>query len=216
VLLPPRSTRNSCILLLLFVVGFLLFLTLPSKKLDRYALPVFPALDLLAGLGYWAVGTRLLRALAARRPGAPRLAAVGLVGLLGIAQALPLLMVAPYPLAYYNPLMGGAPAAARVMLVGWGEGLDQVAAYLNAQPGARRQRIAIYFPLVLNFQGMVTGTVTSIGDPDPVDYVVDYVNASQRSQIPGAIVGQAPELAVRINGIVYARVFRMTPPRAAV
>ena len=50
VLLPPRSKlRNPTILLLLFVVGFLLFLSLASKKLDRYALPVFPALDLLAG-----------------------------------------------------------------------------------------------------------------------------------------------------------------------
>ena len=42
-----------------------------------------------------------------------------------------------------------------MLLVGWGEGLDQVAAYLNAQPSSERQLIAIYFPLELNFQGMV-------------------------------------------------------------
>ena len=61
-----------------------------------------------------------------------------------VGHALPLAVVAPYALAYYNPLVGGGPAASRVLLVGWGEGLDQVAAYLNAQPSSERQLIAIY------------------------------------------------------------------------
>ena len=83
-----------------------------------------------------------------------------------VGHALPLAVVAPYALAYYNPRRGG-PAASRVLLVGWGEGLDQVAAYLNAQPSSERQLIAIYFPLELNFQGMVGGTVTQYGDARP-------------------------------------------------
>src|SRR5581483_8169891 len=134
-------------------------------------------------------------------------------GLLLIGQAGSLYSVSPYPLAYYNPIMGGAPAAMRVLLVGWGEGLDQVARYLNAQSNAPHQRIAIYFPLVLNFQGMVEGTVLPIGDPVPVDYVVDYVNAAQRDQTPREVAGLAPALVVRINGVIYARVYRLTPPR---
>jgi hypothetical protein len=214
VLLPPRRLRTPAILLLVFVVGFLLFLTPLSKKLDRYALPVFPALGLMAGLGFWTLVLWLRRAVGRRRPEMSRVAVAGLIGVMTLGQALPLLTVAPYTLAYYNPLMGGAPAATRVMLVGWGEGLDQVADYLNAQPDAQLQRIAIYFPQVLNFQGMVAGRVSMIGDARPVDYVVDYVNAAQRGQTPGAVRGQTPELVVQINGVVYARVYRMRPPRA--
>lgn len=100
-----------------------------------------------------------------------------------------------------------------VLLVGWGEGLDQVATYLNAQPDAERQLIAVYFPLELNFQGMVRGTVTQFGDQRPVTHVVDYVNAAQREHTPPEVAGLVPVHEVWINGIQYARVFRLDPPR---
>jgi len=38
------------ILLLVFIIGFILFLSLAGKKLDRYTLPAFPSLDLLADI----------------------------------------------------------------------------------------------------------------------------------------------------------------------
>jgi 4-amino-4-deoxy-L-arabinose transferase-like glycosyltransferase len=215
VLLPQRAMRRPTVLLLLCVVGFILFLSLAGKKLDRYTLPIFPSLDLLAGLGLWTLGLWI----------APYVSRSGLTDrmrqllggaallLLAVAQAIPLAMVAPYALAYYNPMIGGGPAAGRVLLVGWAEGLDQVATYLNAQPNAEHQLIAVYFPLELNFQGMVAGTVTQFGDPRPVDYVVDYVNAAQRGQTPAEVAGMVPVQEVWINGIQYARVYRFDPPR---
>jgi hypothetical protein len=215
VLLPPRRLKYPTLLLLLFVFGFLCFLSVAGKKLDRYTIPAFPAFDLLAGLGLWTLGRWISPLLSARGVAerARGRLAVGAVGLLAVAQALPLAMVAPYPLAYYNPIMGGGPAAVQVLLVGWGEGLDQVADYLNAQPGAERQLIAIYFPLELNFQGMVKGTVTQYGDTRPINYVVDYVNAVQRGQSPPEVAGLTPVKDVWINGILYARVFHLEPPR---
>jgi hypothetical protein len=215
VLLPPRSLKRPTLLLLLFVFGFLAFLSLAGKKLDRYTLPAFPSLDLLAGLGLWTLGCWIAPLLAVRGVSQKvrhRLV-VGAVAALLVAQALPLAMVAPYALAYYNPIVGGGPAATRVLLVGWGEGLDQAAEYLNAQPNAEQQLIAVYFPLELNFQGMVAGTVTQYGDPRPIDYVVDYVSAAQREQSPPQIVGLVPAREVRINGILYARVYHLNPPR---
>jgi 4-amino-4-deoxy-L-arabinose transferase-like glycosyltransferase len=215
VLLPSRPLVRPTLLLLLFVCGFILFLSLAGKKLDRYTLPAFPSLDLLAGLGLWTLGAWIVPYLTERGISVQArrsFMALGVV-MLAIGQAVPLAMVAPYALSYYNPIVGGGPAAARVLLVGWGEGLDQVAAHLNAQPGADRQMISVYFPLELNFQGMVAGTVTQFGDVRPVDYVVDYVNAAQRGQTPSEVVGLAPEQEVWINGILYARVFRFDPPR---
>ena len=215
VLLPPRSLTRPTLLLVLFVVGFVLFLSLANKKLDRYSLPTFPSLDLLAGIGLWTLGSWIAPYLARGRVGVRmQRAAVALATLLlVIGHALPLAMVAPYTLAYYNPLVGGGPGAGRVLLVGWGEGLDQVAAHLNAQPNPEQQLIAVYFPLELNFQGMVAGTVTQYGDARPVNYVVDYVNAAQRGHTPPEVVGVVPEREVWINGILYARVYHFDPPQ---
>lgn len=213
VFLTPRSLRQRTGLLVGFVLGFALFVTLASKKLDRYALPIFPSLALLAGMGFWSMYGEL----------APRMSRLGrdaelwgfaaLVGAVGLAQVIFLASVSPYPLAFYNPIVGGGPAAQRVMLVGWGEGLDRVATYLNARPNADTAHIAIYYPLRLNFQGMLTGTLHRFGDPVPADYVVDYVNASQRGQVPREVRGAAPDHTVRINGIEYARIYRLDPPR---
>ncbi|NJO07931.1 MAG: hypothetical protein HC876_21775 [Chloroflexaceae bacterium] len=60
----------SVLLLALFVLAFLLMITLSAKKFDRYLLPVFPTLNILAavglvGLGNWLAG-RLGRRLGLR------------------------------------------------------------------------------------------------------------------------------------------------------
>jgi 4-amino-4-deoxy-L-arabinose transferase-like glycosyltransferase len=206
IFLPPVRLRWQAMLVVDFVLGFLIFLVIASKKLDRYALPVFPSLAILAGLGFWVFWLRI-------RPRAGHSAFAGAAAVVLVGQAVALYSVNPYPLAFYNPLVGGGPAAHRTMLVGWGEGLDQVAAYLNAQPDAATSTIGVYYPLALNFQGMVLGTVRQFGSPDPVDYVVDYVNAAQRRQTPVEVAGLTPELTVQINGIIYAQVYRLSPPR---
>ena len=212
VVLPSPAQRRQAYLLLGYVAGFLFFVTLASKKLDRYALPIFPSLALLAALGLWQVYQELAPRVARAGSEARRWLLPGLLGVAGAAQALALISVAPYPLSYYNPFVGGGQAAERVMLVGWGEGLDQVAAYLNAQPNAQASRIAIYYPQVLNFQGMVAGTLHRFNDRVPTDYVVDYVNASQRGQLPLEVRGRTPDFVVELNGIVYAQVFHLDPP----
>lgn len=213
VLLPPRALKRPTILLLVLLFGFIAFLSLAGKKLDRYTLPAFPAMGLLAGLGLWTLWLWLAEYLKRFSAQTRRLAVAGGVALLVVLQALPLISVYPYALAYYSPLVGGGPNAARTLLVGWGEGLDQVAAYLNAQPDAQRQLIAVYFPLELNFAGMTSGTVTQFGDTRPVNYIVDYVNAAQRNQTPPEVSGLQPVHEVWINGIRYARIYHLDPPR---
>ena len=57
-------------MLLMFVLGFGAAMTVAAKGFDRYLLPIFPALDLLAGLGLWRFG--LTSALSASNQWAPR------------------------------------------------------------------------------------------------------------------------------------------------
>ena len=127
-----------------------------------------------------------------------------------VIQAATLASIQPYPLAYYNPLLGGGRFAERLVLVGWGEGLDQVASWLNAQPrpiGA--PTIATSYHRVL--QAQLDGSAVPLERVRMADYVVPYVNTLQRgadSDVLDAYLAGQPEHTVTINGIEYARVYR--------
>lgn len=196
------------LLLIGLAVGFTLFMSLGAKKLDRYILPAVPLLGILAGWGLWTAALNMMHVMARWRPtwqGAPM--AVLLAALL--VQPLSWSGSLPYPLAYYNPLLGGGPAAERLILVGWGEGLDLAANYLNALPDADTANVAVYFPLTVNFQALLRGTAISYTSNARPTYVVDYINARQRGQVPVTIRGRDPAHVVIINGIEYARVYRV-------
>jgi 4-amino-4-deoxy-L-arabinose transferase-like glycosyltransferase len=200
-----RSTPSAWLLIGL-VIAFAVFMNVGAKKLDRYILPAIPLIDVLAGCGLWA-GTHWLLMRTKDWQGYARLVTALPLAIL-VFQSVAWWSVLPYPLSYYSPVVGGGAAAQRMILVGWGEGLDQAAAYINAQPDGSSARVAVYFPLTVNFQALVTGTVVSYGSNVTPTYVVDYINARQRNQIPAQVVGKVPEYVIRINGIDYARVYR--------
>jgi 4-amino-4-deoxy-L-arabinose transferase-like glycosyltransferase len=203
----PAATRcGPALTLVVYALGFGALMTVAAKSVDRYVLPALLPLDLLAGLG-------LARA-------ARRLSWVGGAGyllagaLLLPAMVYPLASSLPYPLAWYNPLAGGGVAAQRTLAVGWGEGLDQVAAYLNRQPNAELLRVAMsddLYRTVLDAQ--FVGTVMRVegGDPsvDDADYVVRYIRAplDWPPIYDPHFQNWTPEQMVRIGGIDYAQVY---------
>jgi hypothetical protein len=200
----PAGMASIVLLLLVYAAGFGLLMSLGAKKFDRYLLPLFPALDLLAGLGWW-LAYRWAAGVRSR-------AGLAVVGLALALQLGPLLAVRPYPLAYYNPLLGGGPVAAQVVLIGWGEGLDQAVRWIEQQPDGARARVGISDNLREDLQALVDGTVVRrVGG---ADYFIDYISARQRDDIPipgGQIerLDQPPDYTVWINGIDYARVYRL-------
>lgn len=184
---------------------FALLMSLGAKKFDRYLLPVFPALDLVAALGLIALG----RAAAGRMlaPGSHHrngLLGAGM-GLLMTMQGAITLAHYPYYLSYYNPLVGGARRAVRTLLVGWGEGMEQVAAYLNAQPDGADLRVTTWYePSLAPF---FQGRTSLLHEADyATDYFVFYVNERQRdmSRAQRYCVPQGPEKVIRAKGIDYA------------
>ena len=205
---PPRHWYGLLAAMLSFAALFTLMMMLPPKKFDRYLLPTFPTWEMMAALGYWLA---LWRLLPSRRGWVLPVALL----VLGVAQALPSLRVYPYYLAYYNPLFGGGKAAAKSIVVGWGEGLDQVTAYLNSKPDADRLTLAGFYPRVLmaQFAGQVLPDKQY--DPAEADYIVLYVNALQRdlaNSLRTATRGRKAEMIVTINGAEYARLYRVPPP----
>jgi len=124
------SRAASLLCLWAFAIGYTAFMTVAAKKIDRYLLPVFPVLDLLAAVGW----VHALRWLATRRGSAsglhkPAYSAL-LAGLIAV-QVVVALPAWPYLLDVYNPLAGGLSGALRTLAVGWGEGGERIAAYLN-------------------------------------------------------------------------------------
>ena len=130
-------------------------------------------IDLLAGLGL-GLAWRALRVVVASGIRAPSgrspSAALGLLlaGAL-LAAAWPSLAVAPYFLSYYNPLLGGGPAAVRAVPVGRGEGFDRVAAFVNAQPDGASARVAIFFEFCVPLNPLLDGSAARDDQPAGAD-----------------------------------------------
>jgi len=92
--------KNPLFYLSVFYVGYLVVMTYPAKKLDRYTIPEFPYLALIAVCGYFEVKKRwsLVGALL------PVLLTLGFI-------AYPVVALYPYYFTYTNPLFGSAKAA---------------------------------------------------------------------------------------------------------
>lgn len=148
----------------------LVVITIGGKKFDRYALPIFPFLDLVAAIGW----TGLLAAVRARTP----ILASGLGALAGAAIVVPILAFHPYEISFYNPLLGGGNVAFRALLYGWGEGLEQVAGWMRAhEPDCRR---TIASPYDSSLQPLLCQQVSGPETSKRADYVVFYANQIQR------------------------------------
>lgn len=194
----------------LFVVGLLLFGLLSPKKQDRYLLALFPFLDLLAAWGLVWCGDRLVARVAQARRGIAVGVTMGII--LVAAHAYPVLTAYPYYLAYFNPLLGGLPRAVETTLVGWGEGMEQVADYLNLHPTAERETVAAVpvQTLLPYFRGSGENFYTN-DVALRADRVVLYVSQVQRLAPSPEIVrhfrAMEPEHVVTVLGVPYAWVY---------
>jgi hypothetical protein len=214
----PRSIARW---LLVYTVLFAVLMSLAAKKLDRYMLPALVLLDVAAGIGLWRIATFASTLVARSAPGASRIGRwlpFALVSAGVIGQALLLARTEPHPIAAYNPLAGGAERAGRVIMLGWGEGLEQVTAYLNSRPDSEGLLVATNYLHIV--RPRLRGTSVPINlyfgnepeQPLPTpDYIVLYINSVQRRQIPPiarrAIEAGPPVFIAQVNGQEYAWVY---------
>ena len=213
------ATRLTCSALVLLAAVFLIGMTVGAKKFDRYLLPAYPALDLIAGVGWYALFSFFWD----RKPsGVRRLIPALLLALAIGLQAASALSTYPYYLSYYNPFMGGSRVAPQVMQVGWGEGLDQAARYLNQKPDAANLKVISWYatgPFSYIFEGSDRSLwYTSDLDAEQwekfitSDYAVIYISQWQRG-VPKPVLDYVaqltPEHVVVIDGLEYARVYKL-------
>src|SRR5207237_85444 len=194
-------------------------MTLGPKKFDRYTLPTWPALLVLSAAGwkgmFWDVGDWLGSRWGKITPaGLAGLRGVLLAGLLAL-EIIPLARYHPYYLSYYNPLLGGGPAAQQALLIGWGEGMDQVGAYLSSRPDIGDGQVLSALPRTLRpFVPVPVEDVTELGNTI-ANYVVVYRESIQRGASPAiyaAIRQTMPLHRITIHGIDYAEIYQLPKP----
>ena len=201
--------RLSILYFLLYSLSYITLMSLGATKAERYLLPIFPVMDLLAALALCHLPTVFSRLRLAWWP-----ATLIIVTFLQAGFSLP---HHPYYLSYYNPLVGGGYQAPHFLLVGWGEGLDQVAEYLNAQPAEIRAASGYSGQLKPFCKGQVWGlnerNLLTVLYKYEASYVVLYISQAQRNMPSPAVVryfrSLEPEHVVRIHDVEYARIYRM-------
>jgi len=220
-----------------FVLWFGIVLTLGAKRRDRYLLPIFPAVELLAAWGWMRIFQRVAERLRQGQAGSldgadstrPRAAALSRVSWAGAAllvavQAWGALAELPSYLTAYNPLAGGIRTAARTLPVGWGEGLEAAAAYLNDLPGSGSGHVAAWYGQNV-FGAFYRGTSFDLYYDTPlatdlyardVDWIVTYINQEQRGLVDPSVTARLgmPLHTVTQNGVTVASVYAWPKPFA--
>lgn len=197
------SVRNL-LMLVVFVAVFLVEMTIGAKKGDRYILPVFPFLIILGTIGifYTVEFLSVFKISMLSRK-------VLFVVLTLSTSVFALIKLGPYELAYFNPLF--PPNFSQEL--GWGEGFDQVATFLDKQPD--RYQVASWYPAELRAYTKKTVLHINAHQQNNVGYVVLYRNMFGRSVdhwandfIDEYYKKRTPIFVARVNGLEYAWVYK--------
>jgi 4-amino-4-deoxy-L-arabinose transferase-like glycosyltransferase len=172
--------------LLTFVLAYTFLMSLGIKKIDRYLLPIYLPLDLIAAIGWVGLYEWIKSAVKLRYA---QWMANGMLLIIVLIQAGLALNHYPYYLTYYNPLIGGIRKAQDVLLIGWGEGLNDAASYLREKPDFQKLKILSWYAPAFNWY---SANFRFYAEQNPymqdnleqvladTDYVVVYINQWQR------------------------------------
>jgi hypothetical protein len=212
--------RRALLALGAFVLFWTLVMTLGPKKFDRYVLPTWPALEVLAAAGLISLVERVRRFWQPRTKNNEqrtnsRAISFVLCSLFFVLMTANLAWHHPYYLSYYNPLLGGGAGAQRALLIGWGEGMDQAGAWLSAQPDIGSG--PVLSALGPTLKPFVSAPVRDVADfgAVPANYAVAYLESIQRAADPplyDALRQTIPLHAVVIHGIEYAQIYQLPRP----
>ncbi len=209
--------------LIAFVAIYILVMSISKKKFDRYLLPAHLIIDLLAGLGWIGFFQWLKNWLPIKtKKLVPAIASLIVIGQIWMTAS-----VYPYYHSYYNPILGGAPKAKEVMMIGWGEGLDQAARYLSKQPKANKLTVYSWYAAAFKINYVYWSKFDWLPQDLPIsapisddqfeqmlqaDYVVTYINQWQRkssSRLLDYLADKPIEYIIPINGIEYVHIYNM-------
>ena len=173
-------------LILIFMIGYGILMTVGEKKQERYLLPLYPWLNFIAAAGLVWI-TRLVLSLSALKSlvhRSERMLYAALIPAVIILVFNTYLVVStfPYYFTYYNPMFGGIQGASRVLTIGWGEGLDLAADFFNRRSASTETRVASWYESTFSpfYYGQSISYSKEKGKALAGDYVIFYINQMQR------------------------------------
>jgi hypothetical protein len=194
------STRGVATVLTLVAVAPFVALSLASKQLDRYGMIFVMLAAVLVG----AVATEAVDEVRSRRG-----QAVGWLRPAGLVAAgaitLHSLVIAPWGLAYFNPLLGGSSTGQDVLAVGWGEGSEKAGPLIADLAHGRCDDVTVegYIYFLAQFRCGEAPT-----DGQIPDYIV--VGITGKQTIPWMqpdVTGRDLVATARIRGITYLEIY---------
>lgn len=199
------SRRFAIVALVTLALGFGLFITLVGKKHDRYLLPAFPSLTLVAGLGWDEVSKFIGRKLEGWAAFPSFLLPNILIAVVLLVQFLLLLPFRSAPLGYFNPLLGGPRTAVRWLEIGWGEGFGAAARWLNRHP--RAEELIVATPSIPLLASYFVGQTVQLDEKtqEHADYIV-YPALQGTEQESFGATSATPVYESQVGGVSYARV----------
>jgi hypothetical protein len=197
-------------LILLFILGYYVLMTIGEKKQERYFLPAYPWLDLIAAAGLISLLNYQFITRVTRRVSGLALLLLTIL----IVNGLLVTSNFPYYLTYYNPLLGGIKSAAKVITIGWGEGLDLAAEYLNQKADPAQTRVASWYESTFApyYHGPSISYSKEKGKALAGDYVIFYINQTQR-RFPDEVLFDyfetrfEPEAVITLHGLDYVWIY---------
>ncbi len=209
-----RLSREQLGILLAFAVLMVVQMTLGAKKGDRYILPSFLILDIVAA---WVIARmyKLRKGVVSSsylvdstKHRFLRITSYLLLATI-VWQFAIIWETHPHTLAYVNPLTRHWFGERRH---GWGEGLDLAAAYLNQKPNADQLKIATYYPeeVAPYFAGETVPAHQH--ENESIDYVVIYRAMFGRGEayetdVVNAWKTKTPEKVIELSGVPMVWVY---------
>ena len=204
-----------------FIVFFLAQMSLSATKMERYILPIFPFIEILAALGFVSTINQFLRHNDKNIP-----IYIFSVLFIPLFFSIHLFPLHPNYHSFYNFLLGGPASASKILPIGFGEGLKEAALYLNKKEKAEHLVVTSWYgnEFATYFKG-TTKNVRIFDDDYPkyigqnnvtndIDYVVLYINQIQRNKLPELIKQfygiKEPEHVIKINNIEYVWIYKNT------
>ncbi|MCC6705644.1 MAG: hypothetical protein IT334_12250 [Thermomicrobiales bacterium] len=209
----PDAHRRSLLLIAGFGVAYLMAMSFGAKKFDRYILPVYPIVMLMAGYG----SVLLARAVACRRPNLRRFALPAVTAAVLLGQTVSLFAATPYRLDYFSPLLGGLDRAQSHIQVGWGEGAQEAVDFIvqDADGADVLVQVSSVWPVFsylaptsIRFERFGLGTPAGWYE---TDYVVSGIQEWQRDLSPSYRTmrenGFEPVHVVEVHGVPFFMVY---------
>ena len=197
------------------ILLFMLCLSVTAKKFSRYLLPVFPMLDILAGIGLFYIITWIGGRF--RKQHFRRIVHATCGVLVLLLTAVPVFALHPHYGTYYNICWKVADIT-KIITVGDASGMDIAAKYLNRKSNASEMSVQASTLGFQFFYPYFIGTVYQLPpqrlmntSPIPhVDYEVVYIRDSQIKWVPQrGTQGGELEHVITLNGIDHVWIYRV-------